>query len=156
MADFSIATLAAGGGVLGIAPMPGRGGTLAADLRVLATWRPGLVLSLTRRARTAALGAALAEAGIAWRHFPVADFGVPAPDAPWAPLSEAARAVLAGRGRVLVHCAGGCGRSGMVALRLMVESGEAPQAALTRLRAARPCAVETAAQQAWAFAGAPG
>jgi hypothetical protein len=45
---------------------------------------------------------------------------------------------------------GGCGRSGTALLRLMVESGEDPIPALTRLRAARPCAVETPAQFAWA------
>jgi hypothetical protein len=38
----------------------------------------------------------------------------------------------------------------MIALRLMVEDGEAPDAALARLRAARPCAVETNAQMRWA------
>ena len=40
----------------------------------------------------------------------------------------------------------------MVVLRLMVDSGEAAEAALDRLRAARPCAVETDAQMAWAKA----
>ena len=33
---------------------------------------------------------------------------------------------------------------------LLVEAGEAPEAALQRLRAARPCAVETKAQARWA------
>jgi protein-tyrosine phosphatase len=45
---------------------------------------------------------------------------------------------------------GGCGRSGSVALRLMVETGEAAADAFIRLRAARPCAVETDAQYRWA------
>ncbi len=53
-------------------------------------------------------------------------------------------------GRVLVHCMGGCGRSGMALLRLMVESGEPADRALARLRAVRPCAVETPEQLAWA------
>jgi len=56
----------------------------------------------------------------------------------------------AGGGKVLVHCMGGCGRSGMAVLRLMVETGEPPHSALSRLRAARPCAVETDAQFDWA------
>jgi hypothetical protein len=33
----------------------------------------------------------------------------------------------------------------------MIEAGEAPEPALTRLRDARPCAVETKAQMRWAF-----
>jgi hypothetical protein len=41
----------------------------------------------------------------------------------------------------------------MIALRLMVERGEPAEAALARLRAARPGAVETAEQLAWAQAG---
>lgn len=52
--------------------------------------------------------------------------------------------------RIALHCLGGCGRSGMIALRLMVLSGEAAGRALERLRAARPCAVETEAQRVWA------
>ena len=39
----------------------------------------------------------------------------------------------------------------MVVLRLMMECGERPAAALARLRAVRPCAVETQAQMAWAY-----
>jgi hypothetical protein len=35
----------------------------------------------------------------------------------------------------------------------MVECGERPEAALRRLRAMRPCAVETEAQLAWALRG---
>jgi hypothetical protein len=38
----------------------------------------------------------------------------------------------------------------MAILRLMVESGEDPPAALARLRAVRPCAVETERQHCWA------
>jgi protein-tyrosine phosphatase len=48
---------------------------------------------------------------------------------------------------------GGCGRSGTAALRLMVEAGENPKAALQRLRAVRPCAVETPEQFQWAAGG---
>jgi len=38
----------------------------------------------------------------------------------------------------------------MMALRLMVDAGEDPQVALTRLRETRPCAVEKEAQFIWA------
>jgi protein-tyrosine phosphatase len=91
--------------------------------------------------------------GTRWIAFPVADMGVPERDsaADWRAASSAARAALRGGGRVLVHCRAGCGRSGMAALRLMVECGERPEVALRRLRAMRPCAVETEAQLAWAL-----
>ncbi len=65
-------------------------------------------------------------------------------------ISTAAHADLARGGRVLAHCYGGCGRSGMVLMRLMVEAGEDADPALERLRDARPCAVEAKEQRAWA------
>ena len=70
-----------------------------------------------------------------------------------AALDAAHLAVVAGGGRVLFHCLGGCGRSGMAVLRLLVEMGEAPEAALERLRRVRPCAVETGDQCDWAARG---
>ena len=44
----------------------------------------------------------------------------------------------------------GRGRSGMIALRLMIAGGERPVAALKRLRAVQPEAVETPGQMNWA------
>jgi len=100
------------------------------------------------------LGGDLQDMGARWVHLPVADFGVPSGEvrAAWPAVSQAALRALTGGGRVLIHCRGGCGRSGMAALGLMVAAGEAPEAALARLRGVRPCAVETDAQYAWAAA----
>jgi protein-tyrosine phosphatase len=139
--------------------LPGGGGGAAYkdDLAHMKDWQPALVLSMTAKAEMLAggagsLGADLQDLGTRWIHLPVPDFGVPdaATAADWSRASKAALAALRGRGRVLIHCRGGCGRSGMAALRLMVEAGEAPDAALARLRAVRPCAVETSAQMRWA------
>jgi len=153
----SIKVLAAGAGELGICPIPGRWGGYRADMLAIAGWGPGLVLSLTTGAELAQAGAAgladdLRRFGCAWRHMPVADFAAPekAILREWSTVSAGARAVLAARGRVLVHCRGGCGRSGMAALRLLVEMGEGAEPALARLRMVRPCAVETQAQFEWA------
>ncbi|WP_306372146.1 protein-tyrosine phosphatase family protein [Pseudooctadecabacter jejudonensis] len=104
------------------------------------------------RMGASSFGHDLEAVGIAWHHLPIVDFG--APDATirhqWHEVSAQAHTLLKEGGRVLSHCFGGCGRSGMVALRLMVEAGEAPDAALARLRAVRPCAVERDAQFDWA------
>jgi protein-tyrosine phosphatase len=92
----------------------------------------------------------LAATGIGWRHFPIVDYGAPDADDPrWPPLAAELHTALDAGGRVLLHCHGGKGRSGMVALRLLVERGAAPAEALAAIRAARPGAVETAAQEAW-------
>jgi len=153
---FQIVTIPLGGRI-GICPLPGRGGDLAGDLEAIAAWRPALVVSMTEATEMAALGVAdlparLGQAGIAWRHFPIVDFGTPAPDAlpAWSPLSAESHAALDQGEGVLLHCRGGLGRSGMIALRLMVERGEEPEAALARLRQIRPGAVETEEQREWA------
>jgi protein-tyrosine phosphatase len=153
---FRVAELAAGGGWLGISPMPGRAGDFAGDLRVVLGWGPALVVTMATAGElamgAASLPADLAATGVAWRHLPVADFAAESVELRrnWAGVSAEARAVLAGGGRVLFHCMGGCGRSGMAVLRLMVELGEEPAAALVRLRVARPCAIETGEQYRWA------
>jgi len=144
---FSISEISVGGGVLGLCPMPQAG-----DVAAMLDWRADLVLSLVEAPEFLALspdlGAALAAVGISQRLFPIADFGVPAGD--WQLLSAELHAALAQGARIVVHCRGGCGRTGMIALRLMVELGEVPEAALARLRGVRPCAVETEAQGIWA------
>lgn len=161
LSDYRIAELPLGAGRLGIAPMPGRGGAYEADLSAILAWGAGLVLTMTTQAELARSGAAglgedLEAAGVAWRHLPVADFGAPPPEteALWPEVSGFAHALLAEGGQVFAHCHGGCGRSGMALLRLMVEAGEAPGPALARLRAVRPCAAETEGQKAWAARGA--
>lgn len=146
--SLPIATIAlSGGGAIGVAPCPA-----PHDVPGIAVWGADAVLTLIEPgARADALGRALTQAGIAWHHLPIQDFGVP--DAAFALAWQGAgatlrRTLLAG-GRVLVHCAAGRGRSGTIAARLLVELGEADAAgAIARVRAARPGAVETAAQEA--------
>lgn len=143
---FAIAQIAVGGGFLGLCPLP-----QARDVPALQAWGAAVVLTLVERAEAANLspdlGAALAAAGLAQWWFEVVDYGTPTGD--WAPLSAELHKVLADGGRVIIHCRGGCGRSGMIALRLMREAGEVD--ALARLRAVRPCAIETVAQMEWAL-----
>ncbi len=160
MAGFGIAELEAGGGRLALCPMPGREGDYAGDLAVVLTWRPAMVVTMATGPELAAHGALglsgdLAARGIGWHHLPVADYGAEsvALMLDWRRVSAEALGHLSEGGGVLFHCLGGCGRSGMAVLRLMVEAGEAPEAALARLRAVRPCAVETGAQYAWAARG---
>lgn len=147
-------------GLLGISPMPGRGGRYDADLTAIFHWKPSLVLSMTPmselvQARADSLRSDLKTAGIRWAHLPVPDFGAPPEETAllWADASVHAHKALTDGGRVLAHCYGGCGRSGMALLRLMAEAGIEPDDALSLLRQARPCAVETDAQYRWAAEG---
>lgn len=158
MSEFIIHELPVLSGVLALSPVPGRARHYPADWQRLLAWKPSLVITMTLLSELEQQGAAslpsdLSAQGIAWRHVPVDDFGTPsaAVDATWPVVSATAQDHLWQGGRVLVHCFGGCGRSGMACLRLMVEAGEPPENALGRLRTVRPCAVETEAQLRWAI-----
>lgn len=160
MPGFVIHALQLGKGILALSPIPGASGDYTADLEHLREWQPAMLISLTSTAEMVAAGAAtlgqdMLDSGTRWVHLPVTDFGTPDADfeEKWSEVSLLVRQALVGGGRILVHCRGGCGRSGMVALRLMIESGEKPADALAHLRRIRPCAVETEAQRDWAFAG---
>lgn len=158
MSQLVIYALQVGGGTLALTSMPGRGGDYEGDLDLIAEWKPGLVISMTTEVEmlqdgARSFGIDIQGRASRWAHLPVEDFGAPsaAIHGVWPDLSTAIRQALSGGGRVLVHCRGGCGRSGMIVLRLMVECGEPPDKALDRLRALRPCAVETEDQMTWAL-----
>lgn len=157
MDEFVIHELPVAGGTLAISPLPGRTRHYAADRDRLLTWSPALVVTMCTRAElerkgSGGLGPDLAGQGIEWRILPVSDLGVPglAVEDAWPEVEALALSLLHAGRRVLVHCFGGCGRSGMAVLRLMIAAGEDPDEALIRLRTVRPCAVETDAQMAWA------
>lgn len=152
MTGFSISELPLTTGMLALCPLPRD----ASDVARVAAWGADMVLTLVEPKELATLGVAhlpdwIVDAGIAWRHYPIVDYGTPSAD--WSPLSGELHGVLATGGRIMIHCRGGCGRTGMIALRLMEEAGEAN--ALARLRAARPCAIETDAQMDWALRAVP-
>lgn len=143
---FPAAELEVGGGVISLSPLPAR----AADLASLKAWGAALLVSLTERHEVPeGFAETVVEAGLDWMILPIPDFGLPEGPRVAQALPELLARLGAGQ-RLAIHCKGGCGRSGMLVLRLMVEAGEAPDAALARLRAVRPCAIETEAQMAWA------
>ncbi len=157
MSEFQITSLPLLQGTLGLCPAPGRSGAFENDMKSLIEWRPDLVISLVEDAEMARLGATglgniCQTNGIGWLHLPITDFGVP--DAVFMTAWEFHQpdliAQLHSGQRIVIHCMGGCGRTGMIALRLMIAAGEDAIIALARLRAARPCAIETAAQMDWA------
>lgn len=100
----------------------------------------------------AALAQGCRAQGIALRHAPIEDFSTPdaAFEARWrAEIAPEVRRALAQGKAVGFACHYGAGRSGMMAVRLMMEAGEPCDAALQRLRAQFPESVESAAQIAW-------
>jgi protein-tyrosine phosphatase len=155
MPAMKIDQVKVGRGILGLCALPGRSGDYAGDLLALRGFDPGAVLSLVeikeyQRHGAPTLARDLAALGITHVQFPVRDFGTPNA-ALWAPVAAWLQGQLAAGQRILIHCLAGCGRTGTAALRVMVDAGEDPSAALLRLRAVRPCAVETSAQERWAM-----
>jgi ADP-ribosyl-[dinitrogen reductase] hydrolase len=157
------------GAFIGLTPCPGSTrfpsgrepwqSDLTADFDVIAEWGAAAVVTLVHASELTRpslddLRSHAERRGMQWHHLPIRDASVPGADfeAGWALVGSRLR-VLLGEGRnVLVHCMGGLGRSGMIAARLLVEFGEEPRAAIQRVRAARPGAIETAAQEAYVLA----
>lgn len=155
MSSFAIATLGLRqGGAIGFARCP-----VAADLEAMRAWAPGAVLTLLEPGpRAEAVAKLCATLGVPWHHLPIQDYATPdaAFESAWQTTGATLRLSLSQGGRLLLHCAGGLGRSGTIAARLLVELNEAtPEAAILAVRAARPGAIETPAQLAHVRAARP-
>ena len=85
------------------------------------------------------------------KHFnlPITDGGVPDNkwEKTWAEIGPKIRATLKEGSKIIVHCRGGLGRTGLVAARLLVEFGMDPDQAILAVRRARKGAIENAAQE---------
>jgi ADP-ribosyl-[dinitrogen reductase] hydrolase len=86
---------------------------------------------------------------MAWHHLPITDVSVPDDRflSAWHKAGAALRHRLRNGFDIVVHCKGGLGRAGMVAATLLVELGRAPSEAIAMVRAVRPGAIETSAQE---------
>jgi protein-tyrosine phosphatase len=92
-----------------------------------------------------------AAANLIWHHLPIIDGAAPGSrfERGWRDAGPALHRQLAAGHRIAVHCLAGLGRSGTIAVRLLMEQGMAFDAALDRVRQARPGAVESEEQRAW-------
>lgn len=156
----------AGGGEIGMTHCPGRCRTdrhgrawrrdLRADIEAIRSAGFETVLTLVDDAEldamgVAGLGVCLREAGIGWLRLPIPDFGVPAARAwaGWPEIEAMLRVRLLAGERLLVHCAAGLGRTGMIAAVLLRALGLGADDAILRVRKARPGTIETDEQAAF-------
>ena len=166
---LKIATVAAGlleDGLIGLTFAPGKqqpGGIsgahrrdLATDLDVIARWNAAAVVCLVEQHELdqlgiSNLGAEVRRRHMEWHHWPIRDYGVPDDtfNAAWPARSKKLRDLLDRGGRVLIHCKGGLGRTGMVAARLLKESFYSAADAIAAVRSVRPGSVETLEQERW-------
>lgn len=161
---LQIATLPVGSGAVGVTFCPGKQGDsvfgapwardIAIDLDAIQAWGAAAVVTLVEQHELAFLGVPdlgqrVVQRGMTWHHLPIVDLNAPGPTfaATWATVAPRLRDRVREGGRVLVHCRGGLGRAGTVAACLLVELGDTQHEAIRRVRAVRPGAIETTAQQ---------
>lgn len=158
-------TIPDGHGRIGLTLCPGKhqpGGLsghwqrdLDTDLQAIVDWGACAVITLMEsqeleRFRVADLPDRVRAFGLEGYHLPIVDAGVPDAgfERRWAELGPVIRARLRQGESILIHCLGGLGRTGLLAARLLVEHGLNPEQAIRTVRAVRPHAIETAAQEA--------
>jgi atypical dual specificity phosphatase len=89
---------------------------------------------------------ALAGYGLTELHLPVPDFTPPTPEQLEHGIAALEQAIADGQ-KVAVHCGAGLGRTGTLLACYLVKRGFGPDAAIARVRAARPGSVETPQQE---------
>lgn len=162
---LQIATLdTPAGGRIGLTFCPGKHDSMAVtgpwerdvelDLRAVVEWGASTVVTLMEAHELTQLGVpdlggSVVASGMRWLHLPIRDVSIPGAsfETAWETAGKDLRSRLWNDQGILVHCRGGLGRTGLVAARLLIELGEAPDRALARVRAARPGAVETREQE---------
>lgn len=129
---------------------------LALDLDAIREWGAAAVITLVtqdelRLLRVERLGEEVLRRKMGWFHLPIVDVKTPDEtfERQWAVAGDALCKLLRSGEDVLVHCRGGLGRAGTIGARLLIELGMEPATAITRVRAARPGAIETDQQEAY-------
>jgi ADP-ribosyl-[dinitrogen reductase] hydrolase len=129
---LQIATVPAGSGVIGMKFCPGKVGPstygqpwnrdLGADLKAITEWNAAAVVTLMEAHEfellgVPQLGRAIESAGLEWHHLPIVDVDMPDETfrRRWIYSGHRLRDLLKRGNRVLVHCRGGLGRTGLVA-----------------------------------------
>lgn len=156
------------GGRLGLTLCPGKkdlpyrwARDLKLDLRVVRSWGASAVVTLIEDHEFALLGVEdlgdqIREVGMVWVHLPIRDVDVPDDrfESGWAAVGPEVHQRLDVGERILIHCRGGLGRTGLVAGLILAERGVAPRDAVLRVRAARQNAIETSEQEKYVLRAA--
>lgn len=127
---------------------------LNTDVKVIQAWGASTVVTLIedhefRLLDVENLQSVVRAHGMDWVHLPIIDVDIP--DSRFEGAWDLTGPVLHKRidigDRILIHCRGGLGRTGLVAGRILVERGLDPELAIRKVRDARPRAIETQKQE---------
>jgi ADP-ribosyl-[dinitrogen reductase] hydrolase len=152
------------GGAVGMVHCPGRNHVdgsgrrwnrdLGADLTSIEAWGARALVSLIEAQEFARLGIPdlaiqIRRNRLDWYHLPIRDMCVPDDDfaRAWANYGAPISRYLQDGKKIVVHCAGGLGRTGTIVARLLIDFGMSPAEAMETVRRARPGAIETTAQE---------
>lgn len=132
---------------------------LQEDLRVIRNWGASMIISLIEPhefnlLQVPEFGDSAARIGMSWIHLPIRDAHVPDDrfESGWSAVRSEIHHRIGTGERILIHCRGGLGRAGLVSARILVERGCLPRDAVHRVRAVRPGAIETLAQEQYVLA----
>lgn len=156
--------LPVGNGVVGLTFCPGKKARslygapwdrdLDTDLAAVRDWGASLIVTLMERFeldrfQVPDLPERARALGMSWAHLPIQDGGTPCdpfmtrwPEA----RADLIRRLAAGE-RVMIHCRGGLGRTGLLAALLLVDHGSDPEDAIRNVRSARANTIENRAQE---------
>ena len=158
---IAVVRLEQGGGSLGLTLCPGKKDAgrswnrdLSTDLQAIRAWGATTVVTLIedhefRLLRIESLADDVRALGMNWVHLPIVDVSIPDSrfEDAWVSDGPNLHDRLNAGEKILIHCRGGLGRTGLVAGRILVERGCVPKNAIQRIRSVRPHAIETSEQE---------
>jgi protein-tyrosine phosphatase len=89
------------------------------------------------------------EKALNWLHLPIQDMQIPDEqfESSWAKIAPQLHHQLNNGESIVIHCRGGLGRTGLLAARILGETGIAPVQAVATVRQARERSIETYSQE---------
>jgi len=127
-------------GQLFLSHMPGRYGTFSKDREDITRAGVGRVICLNPfdeiRSKSPDYARAIKsdELGFEWEHFPLFDLGVPQDRSAFVLLARSIADRLRNGGGLLIHCAGGIGRTATLAVSVLLTLGVEVEAAVETVR----------------------
>jgi protein-tyrosine phosphatase len=127
---------------------------LVRDLQVIKQWDTKVLISLMETKefyefKVKGLPEKLQALGIKWLHLPIGDERIPDEqfEISWKKNNEEFIRLINSEQKIVFHCLGGLGRTGLVVSRLLIEMGYTAEEAIKSVRQARPGAIETVEQE---------